>query len=406
MAQPGETFPMQFALGILQLQQQRQNADAQLAEMRNQRAANNFLDKERLRFQEQTTLRDQAQKQAQLDMEKEAASARIKMETQRMEQERIESVSRSVADFGRTGTAFIPSYAASKIPALLGSSDPSVHYSTIELPGAGTLLQRFTGEDAAKVREVEARISDYRAKSALSVKRQQLVDLQVEEKRNAIAALQGGISTADARQANDQLEGLRKMSDQRVATLSTSTNPADRSLAREIAADPRRAFPEGSPERTRWDKLNTLLGAWHSTVTSGTPAPPKTNVDALEATDLKDALYSEPLAPPPAAPNVRIVGRIVDRGQVTLIGEHGERITPRNDAEASSLPVSQIGSIPLGPSPSASPPAAGASAGPSDPEKAEIDALIALQKDTSKPLEARQEARRKLKAYRERYPGY
>src|SRR5262245_40034864 len=127
MPQPGESFPAQFALGILQLKQQREQAKAQLAEMRNARAAQNFLAKERQDLIErqqnqQAALHGQSiasqdyRAQLQADVQKEASLARIKMETDRLALERDQTVARSITDFGRTGTAFIPSYAAAKVP--------------------------------------------------------------------------------------------------------------------------------------------------------------------------------------------------------------------------------------------------------------------------------------------------
>lgn len=54
MAQPGESFPMQFALGVLNLAQQQKQFNARLREQRSTTAARNFLEKERMDLAERS----------------------------------------------------------------------------------------------------------------------------------------------------------------------------------------------------------------------------------------------------------------------------------------------------------------------------------------------------------------
>src|SRR5688572_14505819 len=121
MAAPGEWFPQAFASTILQAAESRRRADAQLSEMRQQRAAENFLAEEKLRLGQQQLQQSQINDEVRAEIAREQA----KLQAERIKAERQATIGRNITDFGRTGFAFIPTEAADKIPSLLGEeTDP------------------------------------------------------------------------------------------------------------------------------------------------------------------------------------------------------------------------------------------------------------------------------------------
>ena len=352
MASPGEWFPQQFAMGILQAAEARKRADAQLSEMRTQRASENFLAEERLRLGQQQLQASEAQNevQAQIAMEK------AKLEAERIKMERDATVSRSVSEFGRSGFAFIPTHAADKIPSLLGAeeTDPATGVSrpsvaAIEMPGYGTILQRIGGpgfeKQQAELGKINALTEKYNQDAALSAKRAEVAGFAQEEKAKRIQLMEGKFSNDSLRLANNIREGLRKQSAELVTSLLISTKPEDRERARKAAADPRYAFPDDSRERSLWERTTEMIEAGMSAQRKGLPLPTTSDVEMAEALGVDDVLFGDPPAvgtTPPGSRAVRVVGRITDeRGQTFLIGERGERIPSQDTA----TPVSQIGAV-------------------------------------------------------------
>jgi hypothetical protein len=341
-----------MALGILQLSEARKKADAQLSEMRNQRAAENFLAEERLRLGQQQLQASEAQAEVQAQI----ALERAKLDAERIKAEREATVARSVSEFGRSGFAFIPTHAADKIPTLLGTDEvdpetgatrPTV--ATIEMPGYGTILQRIGGpgfeKQQAELAKINALTEKYNQDAALSQKRAQVAGFAQEERAKRIAMMEGKFSNDSLRLANNIREGLRKQAADLVTQLTISTNPEDKMRARKAAADLRYAFPEDSRERALWERTSEVIAAGMSAQQKGIPLPSTTDVETVEALGLDDVLFGEPVAEGPApagARPVKVVGRITDeRGQTFLIGERGERI-PSQDT---STPVSQLGTV-------------------------------------------------------------
>ena len=385
MASPGEWFPQQFAMGILQAAEARKRADAQLSEMRNQRASENFLAEERLRLGQQQLQSSEAQNevQAQIAMEK------AKLEAERIKMERDATVSRSVSEFGRSGFAFIPTHAADQIPKLMGSfgggdgvGEPVTEVSfrtepggltdasgapvggitkqdtagkvlvgprgggarppdiaTIELPGYGTILQRVGGpgfeKQQAELAKINALTEKYNQDAALSKKRAEVAEFAAEERQKRIQLMEGKFSNDSIRLAHNIREGLRKQADDLSAQLLAAppgtkvpegyeSHQGDAaSLGRKVAADPTYAFPENSKERDLWKRTSEMIEAGLSAQKKGIPLPGHTNPAEAEALGMDDIAFGAVL--PPEAAGTRIAGRTTVNGQTTLIGEGGQK---------------------------------------------------------------------------------
>jgi len=358
MADPGENFPMQFALGILQLAQQNKQKQAEISEMRAARAETNFLEKEklanaqRMNFINQQFESEQAAAQEQMakvraETEKAAAEERIRFEGEKLRLERDQQVIQSLDQFGRTGSAFIPNYAAGNIPALMSSASSDFTIASIQIPGAGYLLQRINDPDTRmEYQETQAKIDGYRQKAALDYAKRQDMVIRQQQNADKVAMLNGRLDMMSVNRATDIQNQLRK----EAAEVAIGLMRTDEVAARKAQADPRYAFPEGDKRRDLWDKSLLILTTWAHQQASGIQARTSPDVAALEAAGVDDVVFAastSPVAAPSAAPAVKIVGRIKDEsGAMFLIGEHGEKI-PTTDG---STPVSMIGTASGSPS--------------------------------------------------------
>lgn len=344
MPSPGETFPQQFALSILQLKAQRDQQAAQLSEMRNQRASQNFLEQQRIDLAQQQANQNalqvgqqfQFQKEraaADIEVQKESQLARLALETKRIEKEREESVARSLSDFGRTGTAFIPSFAASKVPELLKSapSDASSHYTTLDIPGHGTLIQKVDGDAAVKIREAEAKIAHFNAQTMLDQKRSELAAAQTAFKNKQVNNLIGKVDAQSARTAQNTIGDLRKLSNNIYTALIREDTPDARRRAAEIAADPSKAFADDSNEAQLWDSSTNLLLAFQKQALSGVAPPAAPSVDAMKNAGVDNVAFagapSAVAGAAPSTPSAPIVGSINDEyGNSFQIDTFGRRL--------------------------------------------------------------------------------
>lgn len=394
---PG-SFPTEFATAILQLKQQKEQKAAELSEMRNQRAASNFLEQQRINLQEQgqalqaqqfgqSQAAQQERAKMDADLQREAGMARIKLETERMKQEQDQSVARSLQDFGRTGTAFIPTHASAEIPKLLSSSnssDPN-SYTTIDVPGIGTIVQRINDpENQAKLAELRAHTQALSEKAAVdhahSLYYQTQNDTYKQKLENATTMVDEHVASNAQKQFNDYRQ-LAKTS------MLGAAAKGDDALAARIAADPAEAFAEGSKEREGMTNAQLLIQAWQrKQLQPGLDSRSGPDVQGLKALGLDGAAFG-------SAPGVKVVGRITDEaGSTFFIGEHGEKI-PTNDKKTL---VSQVGTVPLG---STAPPPAPtpATPGQQDAER-QLTAVIRDPKSTPAQKQAAAAQIKRLRA--------
>jgi hypothetical protein len=124
MAAPGEIFPQQFAMGVLQLATSLKRKNAELAEMRSARASRNFLDKERLNLAEQQSDRNEAFRQAQADVAVKQAEAQIQLSTRRADQAETGLIQQSLGDLKKNGFGVFPASAADAISKLGTAEEP------------------------------------------------------------------------------------------------------------------------------------------------------------------------------------------------------------------------------------------------------------------------------------------
>lgn len=317
MAQPGETFPAEFALGILNLAQQRKIKQADMEEMRAARAERNFLDKERIALAErgQSLQEFQAGTSAkamefQHEIQKEAALARIKIESDKIVRERESQVIQNLNNFGRTGSAFIPSYAADKVGQLTSSAGSEYGVATIQIPGLGTLVQKVSDPTMkADLDKTHAEIFRLQQQKALDAVKTQLTSEKVETEKQQRGTLVGRVGADVIRSANTLYADLTKRAGDRALTLQFGS-AADKELGKRIAIDPGEAF-KGTPDETLWEKSRLLLGAAVDMQAQGIDVNKvKTDLSALDSVGATQVALWQP---PTQAPTV--VGKFAGRAK-------------------------------------------------------------------------------------------
>jgi len=314
MAQPGEFFPQQFAQTILQLNQQKQMRDAELVEMRNTRASQNFLEKERLDLQARGQQMDFLRSgQAQAGQE-EAQKARVQLETEKIKLERDGLAVKAFDDFNRYGTAFLPNTSAADIAKFRdaynqqsGEATGGATVHEFEIPGSGVLLQRVGGpgfeQNALELEKTRQEIEGFKQTRALQLANQQLYQERAETERTKRMNLVGGVTVRDAEFARSAIESYRKISNNQIRTSELAGDTA-RSTA--IGLDWRQAFDKDKVAQSRISSLEAIIDAHIESVRGGR-APKDTNVDALKRAGVFDDYVG---AVAEAQKAERIVGRI------------------------------------------------------------------------------------------------
>ena len=180
MAAPGEFFPQQFALGVLQLSQNIKQRNAEIGEMRRARAERNFLDKERLalaaRGQEiqaaqsgKAAANDAATDQIRVKQ----ADAQLAFDQRRAKIQDAGIVSKAVSDFQNQGAAFFPQFAMGEAGKLFGGAD-TIHEKLI--PGLGVLVTRVGSNTAPEYEKKVAEIQKIQSETALREKQSEATD--------------------------------------------------------------------------------------------------------------------------------------------------------------------------------------------------------------------------------------
>lgn len=322
MAAPGESFPQQFALGVLQLSTSLKKQQAELAEMRQARAARNFLEEEKLEiekrrqeFNQEKALRDEAFAKAQAEAEQKRAEAQLQLDTKRVELLEKSSDEKSMKDLDENGIAVVR-------PEIVGSvRQRSTDEAPIEVhrnrDGSYTAIRVGEGANAA-MKERKLRMQELSDKVALQKKDIEYRQAQIEWKKESTARLGEGLSGTSIEKAVPLYDTLNKRKNARIkaaseAAIALSADPQSPE-AREIrakialyASDPRNALddereitlPDGTvtTERKLYDDIERYsFGATAAAMkggvvdASGQGAPIKGSTpQETEAADIQDS---------------------------------------------------------------------------------------------------------------------
>jgi len=351
MAQPGEFFPQQFAQTILQLNQQKQQRDAELVEMRNPRAAQNFLEKERLDLQARGQQMDFLRSgQAQAGQE-EAQKARVQLETEKIKLERDGLAVKAFDDFNRYGTAFLPNTSAADISKFRDAYNQksgdtggsSVH--EFEIPGQGVLLQRVGGpgfeHNALELEKTRQEIEGLKQTRALQLANQKLYEERAETEHTKRLNLTGGVTVRDAEFARSALETYRKIANNQI---SGATSRGEEERAKAIELNWKQAFDKDEQPKKRITNLEAIADSYTLQVRSGRPAPTATNIEALKRAGVFEDYVGAQVEAQKAE---RIVGRISAPS-----GSTSQRDLRLGRAQEGTFDVTESGKlIPVGGSP-------------------------------------------------------
>jgi hypothetical protein len=303
MAQPGESFPQQFALGILNLAQQRKIKQAELEDMRSARAASNFL------AQEHIDLAERAQslaefnsgvaakdRETQAEIQKAAALARIKIETDKIAREREGVVVQNLSNFARTGSAFIPSYARDKIPELTSSNSSEFGIATVEIPGLGTLIQKISDPHMKlELEKTQAEIGRFQQQKALDAEKTKLTAEKSETERQKRNTISGRIGGQALQTVNQGLADMTQSAQRMAFTLSLSGSAEDREKAKRIALDPAEAFKGNEGQLSLYNNFRLVQQAVAEDIARGIDVKSvKTDLQATDAAGVTQAIMWQP----------------------------------------------------------------------------------------------------------------
>lgn len=144
MAQPGEFFPQQFALGVLNLFNSVKQKNAELQEMRRERAARNLIEQQRIDMSNIINQRNVALQEKQLESEVADREAEREFRYKQFEEARKASAQDAVTRFGSGQPAFFPlGVAIPQAPTVKDASGkevPAFEYIDYQMPGLGTFV--------------------------------------------------------------------------------------------------------------------------------------------------------------------------------------------------------------------------------------------------------------------------
>lgn len=301
-------FPSEFAMGILQLSEQMRQKQAELSQIRQTQAMQAWLSKSGPKafgsFGDDEKRRVADAQIRHLEAQTADIQNTSKLRFEQVKAEREATVARSISDFGRTGTAFIPSYAADRIPELMKSPD-GAHITAIEMNG-GTLLQRLSPEDSIKAKKIQADI-DYR-NSQIAVNHAKTKDLQAQEeaRQQRIDLLGANVDLQTAKLGKQLYEADLKYAAALAVSLELSSNPAERARAARIKQDPAEAFLNEKGERSgpaydRFVKLQEVVDATADKLSTGKGFAPRANLRVLDDLGVSHVLGMAPPTPSPSS---------------------------------------------------------------------------------------------------------
>lgn len=419
MAQPGETFPQEFALGILQLAQQRKIRQAELSEMRSARAASNFLEQERLQLAERAQSLNEFQAgasreaaAAQAEVQKAAQLARITIETKKIEAQREGQVVAALGDFGRTGSAFIPSWAADKIPQLTSSSS-EFGVATIQVPGLGTLVQRVSDPKLkADLAETQSKIDLNNQQIAVGKAREEHLRAQTEYEMTKAGSIVGKLGGPESvRAVTSAFEDYNERARRLASSLQFSDDEKEKARGRRITLDPSEAFKDSPADAKTYADLKSFMGSFTMALAQGMDLnKTRTDFRALEALGVGDTLVAAHNFAASQAPPETVVGRltgpnasgqvvhkvVLSSGRTVDVDEETYKKVKLGAPVGGSAPAQQA---PLqAPSPAPAP-------GPSDEQRRDLveekNRLVKVFTNPNSTKEQREAARQRLVEIRE-----
>jgi len=363
MAQPGESFPQQFALGILNLAQQRKIKQAELEDMRSARAASNFLAQEHIDLAERSQSLAEfnsgvaaKDRETQAEIQKAAALARIKIETDKIAREREGVVVQNLSNFARTGSAFIPSYARDKIPELTSSNSSEFGIATVEIPGLGTLIQRISDPHMkAELEKTQAEIGRFQQQKALDAEKTKLTAEKAETERQQRGTLAGRIGGPTINVINQGLADMTQRAQRLAFTLSLGS-PADQAMAKRISLDPSEAFKDNPADFKLYNQFRLTQQAIADDVARGIDVKSvKTDIKAADAAGVTEAVLWQP----PEIVQGKFAGRakggetaykvLLNTGRVVEVDREVYRTINTGEAFREGSPTGKPSATPPGP---------------------------------------------------------
>lgn len=251
-------FPAQFALGLLQLQQQ-QRQQAQSNEL-----ARRQLQQAQLASQVEQRLAQQREQRlgAASEAQTEVAKARLALDVERVREERKASLGKAISDFNTEGSAFFPSSVGDRIKDFVGEDT-----IVTPIPGAGFVVRSAKGtkferdlranrlaerEAEAEIATEEARARKFNAEAEATLRR------RGSHIRNAPLALQQ-VAAANERLLGPvfrQVEFLKLQRDN--AFEPTVVEAANKRIA-ELEAEPWKFYAEDNPNHTALKNAQELV---------------------------------------------------------------------------------------------------------------------------------------------------
>lgn len=143
-AQGGQSYPQEFALGILNLYTTLQNRKAQLQEMRADRSARNLLEEQRLQLDQGNQQFNQEMQKAQFASLQAERDAEMKYRYDVLRENRKAAAQDAVTKFAAGQATFFPmGVPLPKAPTVKtpeGKEVPQFEYDSYEMPGLGTYV--------------------------------------------------------------------------------------------------------------------------------------------------------------------------------------------------------------------------------------------------------------------------
>lgn len=259
MAAPGEYFPQAFAGQILSLATQVKQKNAELAEMRRSRAANEFLEKARIDAQKKRAEIEAATRGRQFEsneaiarIESEADLRKLEFEEKRRQEASEQTGQNALQTLVQKGFAFVPH---SAVGGLAGLQQEGLNISTIQQPDGSVMAFQTDKFGKAKVvQEQERSIYEKRLELYQESLAADKAELDLQSERARLKNLQNGLNPARARHAMSQFRLFQSMIDSQLDSLKTRALNEDdtdaQALLKRVNAEGAHVLlPAGTPEK-------------------------------------------------------------------------------------------------------------------------------------------------------------
>lgn len=295
MAQGGETFPQQFALGILNLYTTLQNRKAQLQEMRADRAARNLLEEQRLQLDQGNQAFQQEMQKAQFNALLAERDAETKYRYDVLRENRKAAAQDAVTKFAAGQATFFPmGTPLPKAPTVKnekGEEVPQFEYDSYEMPGLGTyVLPRNKLSDELGLQQ----LAETRQKDRIAEIRQWM---EAEHDRAQSELFEAQARELDAQPHDPKRVQLAqalhlKMLSQAENFITNWSLTATDAEKKKYGLDVDRAFADhiGKDAMDAWNDAKKVINSYYSP-TGGGAQPPAGGVPPTAPSEIKQWLH-------------------------------------------------------------------------------------------------------------------